>query len=394
MLKINPKYLVFLFAIFGLYLLLLVFMPRKFNWNVTFYQKDKNPFGGYVFKSLADESWVGPVNTSNKTLFELGNLEEDNLLVICNIFEISESDLESLLDLLESGKTVIVAANMIDTLLTNRVQVEMNKWDFRFIFDNLWGTDSTGLSLSDRNQHASKSYWLPAQLAAQHFQRFDSLNTQVMAQNHKGRPVLLKIPHEAGSLILCSVPMVFSNFSMLTADNNEFVAGILSLVQGGDVHWTEYYQMGRMEAQTPLRYVLAEPALTWAFYVSMFSIMVFMAFEAKRRQRVIPVIEAPKNETLTFVKTIARLYYQKKDHKHIANRKILHFMDHLKQRMLIDMHENIDAVINKVAAKTGSREEEVRLLFEQINYIGTVNAISAKELHALVTGIDNIQKQH
>lgn len=394
MIKINPKYLIFLLIVVGLYVLLLVFLPRKFNWNVTFYEKDKNPFGSYVFKSVADRSWTGQVNTSGKTLFELRDLEEENLLVISNIFEISDSDMDALLYLLESGKTVIIAANRIDTLLTNKFQAEMNEWNFSFIFDNLWGVDSVGLRLSESYGHRPKTYWLPGQLNNQYFVQIDSLTTEIMARNHTDQPVLLKMPYHAGKLVLCSVPMVFSNFSMLTKDNNEFTAGILSLVQEGNLHWTSYYQMGRMEAKTPLRYILTEPALTWAFYIAMGSMLLFMAFESKRRQRIIPVIQAPKNETLLFVKTIARLYYQKKDHKQVAGRKILYFMDYLKQKLLIDINENIDEVIRKLAAKTGSSEEEVRQLLEQISYIGSARSITASELHTLVTRIENIQKEN
>ncbi|MCK5469934.1 MAG: hypothetical protein KAI99_15540, partial [Cyclobacteriaceae bacterium] len=174
------------------------------------------------------------------------------------------------------------------------------------------------------------------------------------------------------------------NFSMLRSDNHAFVAGILSHLKSGSLHWTEYYQLGRMEASTPLRYVLSEPSLKWALYILMITILVSMVFEVKRAQRVIPVISPLQNETLDFVKTISRLYYQKKDHKDLAVKKMLHFTDHLKQKLHIDINDEISEVISKVAAKTGSDEREVTLLFDQMNHISNASYISAKELKLLL----------
>ena len=173
---------------------------------------------------------------------------------------------------------------------------------------------------------------------------------------------------------------MFTNFSILKSNNQVFIAGLLSLLPTGSLHWTEYYQMGRMEAQTPLRYVLGEPSLKWAFYTLMIAILLFMGFESKRTQRVIPVITPLKNETLDFVKTVSRLYYQKKDHKALAVKKMLHLTDYLKQHMQIDVNEDISIVISKLAAKTGSDAEEVKLLFDQMNHISNASYITANEL--------------
>ena len=162
----------------------------------------------------------------------------------------------------------------------------------------------------------------------------------------------------------------------------------------GSLHWTEYYQLGRLEAQSPLRYILSEPSLKWAFYVTLAGIVLFMIFKSKRTQRVIPVVEPLKNETLAFVKTIARLYYLKKDHKQLANKRILHFMDHLKQKLRIDVNDALEEVIGKVAAKTGSSEEDVRSLFLMIDKISMSKFISGEDMKALVSKTDDVLSEN
>lgn len=378
--RINQKYIVFLGVLVGLYFLLLFFMPQKFNWFISLYQKDKNPFGALVFKSLIDQSWFSEVNTSNQSLFELTDLEDPNLLVLCQDFKVTNSEVETVLNLVNEGKSVVISANQMDSIFTNTLGVKMNSLSFNFFVDKIWGEDSLGLRFIETPFDTTLTYWLPGQLLPQFFSSYDPQRTEVIAENSNGEPVLLSIRYGKGKLLLSSTPLMFTNFSILKSNNQVFIAGLLSILQAGSLHWTEYYQMGRMEAQTPLRYVLGEPSLKWAFYTLMIAILLFMGFESKRTQRVIPVITPLKNETLDFVKTVSRLYYQKKDHKALAVKKMLHLTDYLKQHLQIDVNEDISIVISKLAAKTGSDAEEVKLLFDQMNHISNASYITANEL--------------
>lgn len=372
--------------------MLLYFMPQRFNWFVTLYQKDKDPFGAYVFKSLIDNSWLTQINTSNQSLYELNELSDPNLLILCEDFKITQSEMESLLNLVADGKTAIISAHQMDTIFTDSLGLKINHLSFNFYLDKIWGEDSLGIRFVLAPFDISKTYWLPEQLLGQYFESFDPSTTNVIAENTNGEPVLLNVRYGKGNLLLSSTPLVFTNFSMLRSDNHAFVAGILSHLKPGSLHWTAYYQLGRMEASTPLRYVLSEPSLKWALYILMITILVSMIFEVKRTQRVIPVISPLKNETLDFVKTISRLYYQKKDHKDLAVKKMLHFTDHMKQHLHVDSNDEILEVISKVAAKTGSEEKEVKLLFDQMNYISNASYISASELKLLMDRIEECVK--
>lgn len=391
MVKFNWKYISFLAALLVLYFVLLYFMPQKFNWFVTLYEKDKDPFGAYIFRALVDNSWFTQVNTSNQTLFELQELEAPNLLVLCEDFATSPSEIEAVLKLANEGKSVLIAAHQMDTVFADSLNLKLNSLSFHFYLDKLWGEDSLGLKFRQHPFDTSKIYWLPEQMLPQYFETFD-VAIKVIAENTKGNPVLLYVPYGRGNILLSSTPLTFTNFSMVRGENHEFVAGMLSYLQPGTLHWTEYYQLGRMEATTPLRYVLSEPALKWALYIFMISLLFFMGFEMKRKQRIIPVVTPLKNETIDFVKTVSRLYYLKKDHKNLASKKILHFTDYLRRQIHIDVREDIQDVIKKVASKTNSKEHEVKMLFDQINFIGNSSYISPKELKLLLERINRIKR--
>ena len=390
MFRINWKYLSFIAVLVLLYFVLLYFMPQRYNWFVTLHRNDKNPFGGFIFNTLISNSWISEVNNSNKSLFELRDMEEQILLVICEKFEISPSELEMMMRLVEKGKTIVVAAHEMDSLFTNALDFGINDPSFSFILDDMWGEDTVGLNFTNLFPGEPQTFWYPSQLLMQHFSEFDTATTHVLAQNTNEEAVLLQIPHGEGTFFLCSTPLVFSNCSMIHRRNHDYVAQIFGALKTGALHWTEYYQLGRMESTTPLRYILTQPALKWALYVLLISIVVFMIFDLKRKQRIIPVIPPLKNETVDFVKTISSLYYQKRDHRNLAAKQILHFTEHLKHQLYIDLDDEVNQLIEITAAKTNTDEEEVRLLFDQMGRVSNANYISSKELKILTNRINTI----
>ncbi|NJN27552.1 MAG: hypothetical protein HC819_17040 [Cyclobacteriaceae bacterium] len=397
MLKANWKYIVFLTGVLAMYFALLYFMPQRFNWFVTFYQKDKNPFGAYVFKTLTDHSWAGPVFTSNQTLYEMtleDTLHGNNILVLCENYSSTPEELDATFKLANQGKTILVAAHQMDTTFTDSLGARINRPSFQLYLAQLWGEDSVGLRFESQQATDHPLLWLPDQLLPQYFEWHDPERAQVLATNTRGEVVLLRFPVGQGAIILSSTPMVFTNFSMIKSHNHRFVSELLSFMPQGTLHWTAYYQLGRMEATTPLRYILSEPSLKWALFILIVAVLIFMVSEARRKQRVIPVIEPPKNETLDFVKTIARLYYYKKDHKDLAAKKILHITEYLRNALQIDINEEMNEVVARVAAKTQRTPQEVKILFEQINTISQSRQISAGELRSLIDRTDQIFNNH
>jgi hypothetical protein len=148
-----------------------------------------------------------------------------------------------------------------------------------------------------------------------------------------------------------------------------------------------------MEATTPLRFILSNEPLRWAYYLAILSILLFMIFEAKRKQRIIPIIKPLANTTLEFISTIANLYLQKKDYKNIAEKKIVYFLDSIKTNYLLDLFHPSESLINALARKSGNEEEKVVALFKQIESIQNKTSITESELLTLSTSIEKFNRQ-
>jgi hypothetical protein len=116
-----------------------------------------------------------------------------------------------------------------------------------------------------------------------------------------------------------------------------------------------------------------------------------MVFEAKRKQRIIPVIKPLANSTLEFVSTIGNLYYQRGDHKNIAEKKIQFFFEYIHSHYRIPVMQRDDTFINTLIKKTGMEPSTCRQLVLLINQIAGSEKISKDELIALSALLDKFQ---
>jgi hypothetical protein len=116
-----------------------------------------------------------------------------------------------------------------------------------------------------------------------------------------------------------------------------------------------------------------------------------MIFEAKRKQRIIPIIKPLANTSLEFVATIGSLYYERGDHKNIAEKKIQFLFDQIRTHYLLNLHQRDEGLAFALAKKSGAPEQTVRNLITIINQVSAKEKISASELTDLNKAIEKFQ---
>jgi hypothetical protein len=117
-----------------------------------------------------------------------------------------------------------------------------------------------------------------------------------------------------------------------------------------------------------------------------------MIFEAKRKQRIIPVIRPLPNTTVQFVATIGNLYFQHGDHKNIADKKINFLLEQIRSRYFIPTNKLDDTFILLLAQKSGKPEREVIELFNTVNYISRSSVINVEILIDLNDKIEKFNR--
>ncbi|MCS6795191.1 MAG: homeobox domain-containing protein [Raineya sp.] len=226
---------------------------------------------------------------------------------------------------------------------------------------------------------------------------------QVIATDQYNNPVLVKVKYGAGNLYACSLPLIFTNFGVLDDKQRDFIAKALSHLPVRDVLWEDeivwktksnYAVETNPEGIKELAFLKKNPPLWWAFWLTLVGVLLFIIFKAKREQRIIPILEKNTNTSLEFAQTIGRLYFNYRDHKNLAEKKILYFLEFLRSTFFIsNLNEYPDeATISKIAQKIGVSERQVKQTFETIQNIKSKNTITETELHRLVSEINHLKR--
>lgn len=384
--KKDLKYIILLIATIALVVTVEMNKPKEIDWSESYSRSQKIPYGSYVLYNLLDDLFKGQeIKASYRTFYELikgSNAQQDfNYIFIGGSFAPSSTDSETFADFIAEGNYAFIATENISEEISNLFNIK---------FDSHFPTkdevdDLKILKLND------EVYYYEKGVGFRFITSDDSL--QNLAKFSIGKPVLVKASYGEGAVFFCSVPLAFTNYNILKADNNKFVSESLTQLPEKSVIWDEYYTSGRQEEQSELRFILSREPLKWAYFMTISGILVFMIFEAKRKQRPIEVITPPKNNSLEFAEIVGRLFYSRQNHRNLALKKIMYFMDQVRTRYHIKGSALNDEFIEKLSDKSGINIDEIKQLADEFNRISRSEKISGDELMRLEKQLEHLKNQ-
>lgn len=390
----DRKYLLLLGALILALVLVEYFKPQPIDWTPTLSSKDKIPFGTFILNDLLSDIFPGrEVVNLNSTLYEMREEQIENpknIFILTSSFDPDSLDMGALFSMVEAGSHAFIGASFFGNKFADTLHLETGYDLGQLIRDEADITtpqDSASLHFVNPLLDTD-AYYYQLENVSDYFKSFDTTRTSVLAVNEGQQPVYLQVPWGKGGFYLSSIPLAYTNYYILKAHNYEYMAQSLSYLPVADVQWTEYYQMGRFESASPLRFILTNPSLRWAFYITLSGLLVFIVFESKRKQRIIPVMAPPKNTTLEFVKTVGNLFYRTKNHKNIAHKKITYFLNYIRTHYRLDVSHFDEEFREKLEKKSGEPREEVDALISLIQKLEEQTEVNKQELLALNRKID------
>lgn len=368
-----------------LYLLLLVLLfvgivvvefstPPPINWNKTFDERHKIPYGTFVFynelETLFPNSRVQDINNTPYQYFDQYYNWEDstymitgNYLLIDQFPETDNTSAQELLDFASFGNDIFISSNYLPRKFNDSLGFETtNSLDF-----------DAEASFSFTNPLLAKdSITIKKGLSNIHFSKIDTLGTTVLGhQKFQDSTYVnfIKIAWGEGNIFLHLQPIVFTNYHLLKEENAKYSAGVMSYLKDKTIYFDSRNKSFRNLGNSPMRFILSQPALRWAWYLALFTIVLFMIFNAKRRQRIIKVIEPLRNTTVDFTKTIGNLYYETKDHNNLIDKKITYFLEYIRRVFYLDTQRLDEKFIKNLAKKSNSDQSEIKKLVNLIVYL-------------------------
>jgi hypothetical protein len=345
--------------------------PKAINWTETLNSKEKTPFGTYIlFNRLHDifpGSQIMPYHRAVYNAIAEDSIANSSYVIIAPYIEFGKPDYDELIKYLKIETTQ---------------------------YDNIVGSSNNQVNFLSPSLLPKNYYSVDKGVGNIYFSQIDTLKSIVLGENGQHKANFIKYTFGKGSLYLLCNPTFFSNYSLLKPQGAAYAATALSFIKNTNkLIWDQYYTQGDDENDSPMRLFLSNEALRWAYYTTLFSLLVFVIYEIKRRQRIIPVIMPLSNSTIEFVNVVGQVYYEKRNNTDIAHKKILYLLAHLRDEYQVKTSKLDDEFIEKLKTKLGIDAALATDLVNHIQQLDTKNYVSDRELIELNKLIEQFYNQ-
>lgn len=446
--KNNTLYSIFA-VIFIVFLGWGIFHTEPTDWTFSYSKRDKKPFGAYILhqsvkdlfpnkpfvekhkdeitpKKTEEQKALEAAEEAAKAAEEIGNgkkythsdqvtraIEDveinapktqnpQNFIFFNQTFLLEGYDnVNNLFNKVAEGNEVFIAAEDFTVSLKERLSFSVLGDDTDALHEDIYGKNLREPVLKKVNfTHptlAKKDSFILNELATTHY--FDKKSfeyrskAEILAVNEAGNPILARFKYGNGHFILCTTPLAFTNYFLLTKDGEAFANNALSYLPIQETVWDEYYKFDNLKdiaegRNRALRYIQSQPPLNWAMWLMIITSLIYMVVEMKRRQRIIKEIKPLQNSTLEFTETIGQLYFRSQDHKNVAEKISRSFLDYIRNRYYLRTQELDKEFFDSLAAKSGVTRDYLVELFDQIKRIRRSAQILEDDLISLSAKVE------
>jgi len=364
---------------------------HRFDGRITLRAKDKIPYGSFIaFESLKRFFPKATVQVSKQEpgyWDSISNFDPGHLVVVISpTFNADEQEMKKLLGFVENGNDVFISTMDISYEVTQMIKCDANSVEgMIYYFEQTAGEDLLSVSLAKPPFTNKTRFSYPGKRYDFYFYKTDSATSTVLGYEKNDHPNFIHLKAGSGNLYLHLAPLTFSNYFLLHKNNISYYENLLSVISPDTkrIIWDEYFiSKKKRQEESPgwLSAFLTHKALKWALLTAMITLMLYVLSEMRRKQRIIPVISTPRNDSLDFVKTIGRLYHDKGDHKNLGRKMSAYFLEHVRSRYKLATSNLNDEFVKNLHGKTGVQEEEIAAIIQFINSIDTMAEMSDRQL--------------
>ncbi len=387
------NFIIIFSALFILYIIAEINKPKPIDWTISISRNDKNPYGGYViYNQLKDIFPAASIQSFRTSVYtKVDSLQEINTayFIISPTLRPTTAATNKMKNYVSRGNYIIASANEFYTPFLDSLGVE-SAVPFSFA-----PNDSTSINFVNPALKENENYTFLQGTIDQYFSKINNTKAIILSINNHNKPVFLKIPYGQGAFFIHAVPLCFSNYFLLFRNNASYTAKALSFIPKNitKIYWDEFYKSQQQGASTPFSFFLSDEYLRWALRLALAGMVLYIFFEMKRRQRIIPVIAPLKNSTLDFVKTVAGVFYDEKDNKSIIDQKVNYFLEFVRSRFNLSTQTLDEDFAEQLHKKSGVSREEVSELVNLLVLITQEPEITDELLLESDKRIDKFYKQ-
>lgn len=328
------------------------------DWRKNFDTNEKSPFGLFVFDHEAKDLFKNKLKKIDQTPYDYYNShkkESHNILVVET--EIDTESWNKILDQVSNGSDAMLIVSQIP----KEVSDSIGYYDSEISF-----ADENVLKLTDKKYQNDfiKLDKFPSGRGFSYIKPQVEVLGKTVEKNNFDQANFIKIKFGKGNIYVQCEPLFMTNYYLLKSGNIKYAQDVFSYLDDKETLW--FVESNAKVSRFFMRFILSNPALKYAWWVFLGGLVLFIFFNAKRKQRIVPIIEPLKNTSVDFVKSIGNLYLQEGDFHDMMAKKGQYFLNKVRMDFLIDTQNLDEEFAKKLQLKTG---KPIEMINEAINLI-------------------------
>ena len=363
---------------------------KKPDLRESFSYRDSRPFGTSVAYNVVKKIYANKnVEVNKKTFADNYGWDYDTASLYINIsrnYYVTDRDAESLMEFIYKGNTAFISASKYDTILLNKLFCKQGTPAF-FPNNSIASLKNTSVRFNDNLSLYEKTYsyfYLPF---VNYFSEINGSYGRIIGYNEDGKANFFVFMWGKGRIYFHNEPRALSNYFLLTKNNYLYLQEILQMMpeKPTNIYWDNYYSNKNYapnsnSGQSTISTLMKYPPLAKAFFIAIGLLLLYIFFNSKRRQRIIPVIKKTENTSIAFAEAIAGLYFNKKDNKIIAEKIITYLNEYIRTKLFINSNINDVGYADALSKKSAVEPDTINELVSVIKSIQKSENVTDEQL--------------
>ncbi len=376
--------------------------PTEIDKRITLHKDFQTPYGtSAMYQMLARYFPSSDIKLQRSDLYYDSTTHaaggKQLMFIIGRRFHPTIHQLNALTEFVEEGNILFVSAASYSRDALDLLEVEHEKGSSLEMMDMGYPFDSVHVAL---NEYLAKdaSFFNPGNSFPAYFMPMQQSGFTSLGSTGNGLVNFGRIEMGEGLFYAHTDPFLFANYFLLYKQNHRYLDHIMAAMPKAihTVYWDDYlrYNSGGQGEKSPLRFLFSIAAFKAAFILALVLLALYVLLNAKRMRPPIPVYERPRNESLDFVKTIGRLYFQQGDHSDLGRKMVHHLYDHIRSRYQLSTAQADDAFVEKLSLKSGYDLQKVQQLISTAVNLQKEQHLSEEQLGQVYFIFKRFYKHH
>lgn len=381
-------------GLIGLILLLLFEFRQEstLDWRKNYSPQSQEAYGTWIFKNLTEKRFGSDNFILMDDTFDLNESDQNSLYVfVGNMDNYDTIRFDKLLNFHNQGNEVLIIS---DDFYVFHDSIDLEPLDhLHYVFGD-------EVSLYNCKESVDtlrfKNYWKDFESGKYENLRyfnsnmiFDDLRYEPLLCSNDSMIVFLKDMTEGQSFYYHFQPRQFSNLASADSDFLPHLNYVFDQIEAESVYFDSarnHFDDNELYNESPLKYVLSNESLSWAYYLIIFFTLIYVIVGSRRKVKPIPIMPKNKNSSLEYVRVLSELF-QAQDQN---NKLVIHISDNfeheIKRRYYLDPKDA--EYLNRLSKKSKVKEEAIKKIFYFFKKAKDKQSISDEELNTLYNHIE------